>query len=64
MRTTNPLVHWIFGFRAVGLGPFAMLPDLFTCVALAILPYLTVKYLENHSRHVEQKEYTFLFHRN
>jgi len=41
---SNPLVHWIFGFRAFGLGPFAMLPDLFTCVALAVLLYLTVKY--------------------
>lgn len=42
--TTNPLVHWIFGFRAVGLGPFAMLPDLFTCMALGVLLYLTVRY--------------------
>jgi len=41
---SNPLVHWAFGFRAFGLGPFAMLPDLFTCVALAVLLYLTVKY--------------------
>jgi hypothetical protein len=42
--TTNPLVHRIFGFYAVGLGPFAMLPDVFTCVALAVLLYLTVRY--------------------
>ncbi len=41
---SNPLMHWIFGFRAFGLGPFAMLPDLFTCVALAVLLYLTLKY--------------------
>jgi len=41
---SNPLVHWAFGFHAFGLGPFAMLPDLFTCVALAVLLYLTVKY--------------------
>ena len=41
---SNPLVHWAFGFRALGLGPFAMLPNLFTCVALAVLLYLTVKY--------------------
>ena len=41
---SNPLVHWTFGFRAFGLGPFAMLPDVFTCVALAVLLYLTVKY--------------------
>jgi hypothetical protein len=41
---SNPFVRWVFGFRAFGLGPFAMLPDLFTFVALAILLYLTVKY--------------------
>jgi hypothetical protein len=42
--TANPLVHWSFGFRAFGLGPFAMLPDFFTCAALIILVYLAVKY--------------------
>jgi hypothetical protein len=42
--TSNPMVDWIFGFRAFGLGPFAMLPDLFTCIALAILLYFTVQY--------------------
>lgn len=41
---SNPFVRWVFGFRAFGLGPFAMLPDLFTCVALVVLLYLTVKY--------------------
>ena len=41
--SSNPLVHWIFGYRAFGLGPFAMLPDLFTCAAVAILLYITVK---------------------
>jgi len=41
---SNPIVHWIFGFYAFGLGPFAMLPDLFTCAALAVLLYLAVKY--------------------
>jgi len=41
---SNPLVHWTFGFRAFGLGPFAMLSDLFTCAALAVLLYLTLKY--------------------
>lgn len=41
---SNPMMQWTFGFRAFGLGPFAMLPDLFTCVALAVLLYLTVKY--------------------
>jgi len=42
--TSNPLMHWAFGFGAFGLGPFAMLPDLFACIALAILLYLSVKY--------------------
>jgi hypothetical protein len=42
--SSNPLVHWAFGFYAFGLGPFAMLPDLFTCIALAILLYLTITY--------------------
>ena len=41
---SNPILQWIFGFRAYGLGPFAMLPDLFTFVALVVLLYLTVKY--------------------
>jgi hypothetical protein len=40
---SNPLMQNIFGFRAIGLGPFAMLPDLFTCLALAVLLYLTMK---------------------
>jgi hypothetical protein len=40
---SNPIVHGIFGFRAVGLGPFAMLPDLFTFVALSVLLYLSYK---------------------
>jgi len=41
---SNPLVTWAFGFRAFGLGPFAMLPELFTSAALAILLYLSIKY--------------------
>jgi hypothetical protein len=42
--TSNPLVMWAFGFRAFGLGPFALLPDLFEFVALTVLLYLSVKY--------------------
>ena len=42
--TSNPILQWPFGFRAFGLGPFAMLPDIFTCIALSVLLYLTVKY--------------------
>jgi len=38
------LVIRVFGFWPLGLGPFAMLPDLFTLGALAVLLYLSVKY--------------------
>jgi len=41
--SSNPLLQWLFGYRAFGLGPFAMLPDLFTTIALAVLLYLTMK---------------------
>jgi hypothetical protein len=40
---SNPLLQFGFGFRAFGLGPFAMLPDLFTFFALVVLLYLTLK---------------------
>ncbi len=40
---SNPLVIWIFGFRPFGLGPFALLPDIFTLGALTMLLYLSVK---------------------
>jgi hypothetical protein len=42
--TANPLFIWIFGFRAFGLGPFALLPDIFELIALTILLYLSAKY--------------------
>jgi hypothetical protein len=41
---SNPFVIWVFGFRPFGLGPFAMLPDLFTLGALGVLLYLSIKY--------------------
>jgi len=41
---SNPFVIWAFGFRAFGLGPFALLPDLFTLGALTVLLYLSIKY--------------------
>jgi hypothetical protein len=41
---SNPIMQWVFGFRAFGLGPFAMLPDVFACIALSVLLYLSVKY--------------------
>jgi hypothetical protein len=41
---SNPLVVFAFGFRPFGLGPFALLPDLFTLGALMVLLYLSAKY--------------------
>jgi hypothetical protein len=41
---SNPLVIWAFGFRPFGLGPFALLPDVFTFIALAVLLYLSARY--------------------
>ena len=40
---SNPAVQSIFGFQAFGLGPFAMLPDMFTTLALTMLAYLTMR---------------------
>ncbi|MDI9609654.1 MAG: hypothetical protein QFX34_05170 [Candidatus Verstraetearchaeota archaeon] len=42
--SSNPLVIWAFGFRLIGLGPFAVLPDLFTLGALLVLIYYVLKY--------------------
>ncbi len=39
--TSNPLLVRYAGFMGSGLGPFAMLPDLFTCIACLTLLYLT-----------------------
>ena len=41
--SSNPLLQGLFGYRAFGLGPFAMLPDMFTTLALGVLMYLTLK---------------------
>lgn len=41
---SNPFVIWAYGFRLVGLGPFALLPDVFTFGALAVLLYLSFRY--------------------
>ncbi len=40
---SNPIMQWTFGYSAFGLGPFAMLPDLFACIALSVLLYLSLK---------------------
>lgn len=42
--TSNPMMMWAFGFRPFGLGPFALLPDLFTFAALVVLLYLSIRY--------------------
>ena len=39
--TSSPLVIWLFGFHPAGLGPFALLPDLFELIVLAMLLYLS-----------------------
>jgi hypothetical protein len=40
---SNPMVIRAFGFGLYGLGPFALLPDLFELVALSVLLYLSAK---------------------
>jgi hypothetical protein len=40
---SDPIVQVAFGYRAFGLGPFAMLPDLFSLIGLTVLLYLTLK---------------------
>jgi hypothetical protein len=42
--TSIPFVRVFFGFGGFGLGPFAMLPSIFTFVALSLLLYLSIKY--------------------
>jgi hypothetical protein len=42
--TSSPLVSGVFGFSPSGLGPFALLPDVFEFAALSVLLYLSVKY--------------------
>lgn len=39
-----PSVYQAFGFYEFGLGPFAMLPSLFSLGALIVLLYLSVRY--------------------
>jgi hypothetical protein len=41
---SSPLLHRTLGYYDFGLGPFAMLPDLFTFAALSVLLYLSIKY--------------------
>jgi hypothetical protein len=41
--TSNPFIQSLFSFRGFGMGPFIMLPDIFTTVALSVLLYLSLK---------------------
>ncbi len=41
---SNPMVIRFSGFALFGLGPFALLPDVFEFMALTMLLYLSVKY--------------------
>ncbi len=40
--TSNPLIHVAFGYQVQGLGPFAMVPDIFTTFALGVLLYISL----------------------
>ncbi|MFW9919118.1 MAG: hypothetical protein ACFFED_05935 [Candidatus Thorarchaeota archaeon] len=41
--SSNPIIHARFGFQSIGLGPFSILPDIFTTVAMLILFYLSLE---------------------
>ncbi len=41
--TSNPLLQMSFGYYALALGPFAMIPDLFTTFALVVLIFITLE---------------------
>jgi hypothetical protein len=41
--TSNPLLLFRFGFQASGVGGFAILPDIFTTIALLVLFYLSLE---------------------
>jgi hypothetical protein len=38
--TSNPLIHWAFGYRAL-FGVFNFIPDIFTTIAAVVLIYLS-----------------------
>jgi hypothetical protein len=42
--TWSPFIIGLGGFTLFGLGPFAVLPDIFEMAALLVLFYLSVKY--------------------
>ena len=38
---SNPFVHLFFGFKALGLGPFTIIPTLFTLIIAIVLVFLS-----------------------
>ena len=40
--TSNPLIQILFGYHAQGLGPFAMIPDIFATFGLGLLLYISL----------------------
>jgi hypothetical protein len=40
--TSNPLIQILFGYQAQGLGPFAMIPDIFATFGLGLLLYISL----------------------
>ena len=41
--SSNPFIQYLFSYRGFGMGPFIMLPDIFTTIALSVLLYLSLK---------------------
>ena len=39
--TSNPIVIWLFGYHPQGLGPFALVPNIFEFLVLCTLLYLS-----------------------
>jgi hypothetical protein len=39
--TSNPIIIWLFGYHPQGLGPFALLPNVFEFLVLCTLLYLS-----------------------
>lgn len=41
--TSNPLLHLLFGYYGSILGPFTIIPDIFTTFALVVLIFITLE---------------------
>jgi beta-lactamase regulating signal transducer with metallopeptidase domain len=40
---SNPFIQYLFTYRSFGQGPFILLPDIFTTIAVSVLLYLSLK---------------------